>query len=200
MIYQIIRRWLPLAFLATALCGLVYVAVQQSLRQGGYDPQIQMAEDAAAQLSQSPVDIPSSSSLANIIPSGTVDISTSLAPYLVVYDGSGNPVAGNGMLDGSLPGLPAGVFASVAVHGEDRFTWQPRPDVREAVVVVPVVTTSPNSFNGFIMAARSLREVEVRTESVGLESLAVWLFSLVGLLILEIIFAKVTSKTTKERR
>jgi hypothetical protein len=47
---NILRHWLPLAAVTTLLCGLVYLAVQQSLRQGANDPQIQMAEDAAAAL------------------------------------------------------------------------------------------------------------------------------------------------------
>ena len=36
----------------TVLSGLVYVAVQQSYRQTANDPQIEMAEDAAAQLEE----------------------------------------------------------------------------------------------------------------------------------------------------
>jgi hypothetical protein len=51
-IWDILRHWLPLAALTTALCGLVYLAVQQALRQAANDPQIQMAEDAAYILSQ----------------------------------------------------------------------------------------------------------------------------------------------------
>jgi hypothetical protein len=41
-------RWLPLAVAITILAGLVYATVQQSLRQGANDPQIQLAEDTAA--------------------------------------------------------------------------------------------------------------------------------------------------------
>ena len=40
---NILRHWFPLAVVATAFCGLVYVAVQQELRQNANDPQIQMA-------------------------------------------------------------------------------------------------------------------------------------------------------------
>lgn len=200
MIYKIIRRWISLAFLATALCGLVYLAVQQSLRQGANDPQIQMAEDAAAQLIQSPVDIGTSSTLGDIIPAGTVNINESLAPYLVVYDASGNPVAGNGILDGALPNLPSGVFSYVTTYGEDRFTWQPAPGIRQAVVVVPVAESSPNVFNGFTMAGRSLREVEIREENAQFETATVWLFTLGGLLALEIVFAMIEAGWKKKKK
>ena len=50
----VIRRalafFLPVAVLATLCCGLVYGAVQQDLRMGANDPQLQLAEDAARAL------------------------------------------------------------------------------------------------------------------------------------------------------
>ncbi len=187
MIYKIIRRFIPLAFLATALCGLVYLAVQQAERQGANDPQIQMAEDAAAQLA-------TGTSTIGIIPATPVDINTSLAPYIVIYDASGNPIAGNGILDGTLPNLPAGVFNYAANAGEDRFTWQPRSDIRQAVVVVP----AGDSSGGFVMAGRSLREVEIREDHTQAETAAAWLFSIGGLLILEVIFAFIEATWRKK--
>ena len=48
IVKNIIRHWLPLAVLTFAFCGLVYLAVQQDLRIGANDPQIQMAEDIAS--------------------------------------------------------------------------------------------------------------------------------------------------------
>jgi len=161
---------------------LVYLAVQQSLRQGANDPQIQMAEDAATQLQ-------TSTSTENVIPSGVVNINQSLAPYLVIYDAAGNPIAGNGLLNGMLPGLPAGVFSYTRANGEDRFTWQPAAEIRQAVVIVEV----PNGDGEFAMAARSLREVEVREKHAGLEAGVACLFAIGVLLLLEIVFAVIES-------
>ena len=48
IIFEIIKKWLPLAIATAGLCALVYLTEQQSLRMGANDPQIQMAEDAAA--------------------------------------------------------------------------------------------------------------------------------------------------------
>ncbi|HVO28983.1 MAG TPA: hypothetical protein VMT81_03305 [Candidatus Paceibacterota bacterium] len=166
MIIAFLRRFVPLAFLATAMCGLVYLAVQQDMRQGANDPQVQMAEDAAAGAA---------------IPTSTVDINESLAPYLVLYDASGDPVAGNGLLDGALPRLPAGVFAYASQHGEDHVTWQPRPGIRQAIVVVQTAS-------GYAMAGRSLREVEAREDKLGFQALAVWLCTMIGLVILELLY------------
>lgn len=174
MIFTITRRFLPLAFIATVLCGLVYLAVQQSLRHGANDPQIQMAEDAAAELGMG-------ISTQAVVPSGTVDVTQSLAPYLVIFDDSGHPIAGNGILEGALLHLPSGVFDYVRNVGEDRFTWQPRPDVRSAVVLVRVHKSS----TGFVMVGRSLREVEIREDQAELEAAAAWIFLIIGIFILE---------------
>jgi len=47
---RIARTWIPLAFVATVLCGFVYGGIQQVYRNAADDPQIQMAEVAAAAL------------------------------------------------------------------------------------------------------------------------------------------------------
>ncbi len=47
-ILNILKAWLPIAVVTIGLCGLAYLTVQQSLRQGANDPQIQMADDTAA--------------------------------------------------------------------------------------------------------------------------------------------------------
>src|SRR5438445_588354 len=78
--------WLPLAFCLTVLAGLVYVTVQQNFRQGANDPQIQMAEDAAAQLQ-------GGAQAQAVVGAGKVDISRSLAPFLIVYDATGQQLA-----------------------------------------------------------------------------------------------------------
>ena len=72
---RVIRRalnvWVPIAVALTGLCGVVYGSVQQDLRQGANDPQIQMAEDAAASLAAGAV--PNS-----VVPTSQVELSSSL--------------------------------------------------------------------------------------------------------------------------
>src|SRR5271154_1856176 len=113
---RILKRWYPLAFAVTVVCALAYAAVQQDYRQSANDPQIQMAEDAAAALA-------SGTAAQTLVPSDTVNIGTSLAPYLVFYSASGTPVMGNGLLNGALPNLPQGLFTYTAGAGEDHVTW-----------------------------------------------------------------------------
>jgi hypothetical protein len=85
-IFQIFKRWLPLAIATAGLCALVYLTVQQSLRMGANDPQIQMAEDAASNLT-------GDASVESVVPSEKVDLANSLAPFLVIFDNSGNVLA-----------------------------------------------------------------------------------------------------------
>lgn len=152
---NILRHWLPLVVVIVLLCGLVYLTVQQSLRMGANDPQIQMAEDAATTLAAGGTPV-------SILPTTQQDISTSLAPFLVVYSDTGEPLASSGLLNGAAPLLPAGVFDYTRLKGEDRVSWQPESGVRVAAVVVAYGGSHP----GFVLAGRSLREVEIRESQV----------------------------------
>jgi hypothetical protein len=157
---EVLRFFIPLALTGALLVLVTYAVGQQILRQGANEPQLGMAEDLAGTLADSPAG-PST-----LIPS--VDIGVSLSPYLVIYDAYGTPVTGTGTLHGALPTLPAGVFDVVRGKGQDRITWQPESDVREAVVVVPV----SGGAGGFVMGGRSLSYIEAEVDQLGLLCLA----------------------------
>jgi len=150
-IAKIVKRWLPIAILATAMSGLAYGLAQQVLRQSANDPQVQMAEDAAAALA-------AGAAVSEVMPATQVDIGASLAPFLIIYNESGQILAASGALHGQRPVLPKGVLDYTRSRGEDRVTWQPEAAVRMAAVVVHYGGQNP----GFVLAARSLREVEQR--------------------------------------
>lgn len=144
------RRFLaffvPTASIGLLACLVIAVVVQQDVRQGADDPQHQMAEDAVARLEAG---VPP----ATLVDGPTVDLAASLAPFLAIYDSAGNVVATNGRLDGNAPVPPHGVLSTAAQTGVDRVTWQPRPRVRMAIVVLPWA-------GGTVLAGRSLRRVE----------------------------------------
>ncbi len=164
--------WLPLLVVLTGTFLFGSWAVQQTYREGLDDPQIQMAEDAAQQLSQG-------AEPASVVPTGaSVDMSASLLPWLAVYDASGTPLASSGLLDGALPELPPGTFdvrtwnRPVISHhlnrspmGENRISWQPRyanapgGEVRQAVVLVHYDSSTGG---GYVAAGRNMRVVEMR--------------------------------------
>jgi hypothetical protein len=168
--------WLLCASLViTALCLLVYGTVQQNIRQSANDPQIQIAEDASYDLAHGEVP-------ADIVPHGTipVEMSRSLAPFIMIIDSNGSALESSVTLSGQMPAVPAGVLAYVLAHGEDRITWQPQEGVRVAAVVTSF--TLPNGTSGFVLAGRSLREVEIREAHIGNIVLAAWAVLMIGLI------------------
>lgn len=164
----ILKYWLLMAAIVTGLSGLLYAAVQQDLRQSANDPQIQMAEDTAAKLADG-------QQVQNVVPTEKVDIANSLAPYIIIFDATGKPIASSVQLDGQTPTVPSGVFDYVRQNGEDRITWQPQSGVRSAIVVTQFKGPNP----GFVLAGRSLREVEIREDNIMHLILLGWLAILI---------------------
>jgi hypothetical protein len=167
---------LPILAAVTILSGLVYLAVQQDIRIGGNDPQIQLAEDAATSIGNG-----TTPQLA--IPSSKVNVDKSLAPFMIIYDDKGNVLASSALLDGKTPALPSGVFESVRASGEARFTWQPQVGVRLA----SVVTRFSQRAKGFVLAGRNMREIEKREDQLLLQVEAGWLAAMVAVLLIPIL-------------
>jgi hypothetical protein len=179
IIRSILKYWLPLAAVLTAVFAFIYLSVQQDMRMGLNDPQIQMAEDAANALtSNQPVE--------SILPANglKVDLAKSLAPYLIIYDASGSPVASGAVLNNQVPVPPAGVFDYTRQHNEDRVSWQPAPDVRSAAVIVAV----NGGEGGFVLAGRGMREVEIRESQLTNMTMLGWMASLVVTLVMVVFF------------
>ena len=163
----IFRAWLPLAVAITGVCGLAYLTSQQMLRQGANDPQLQIAQEWAARLSQGA----GTDAISN---SGVVDIGSAPTTFVAAYDDAGKLVTSTARLHGATPGLPPGVLEYARSHGENRVTWQPEPGVRIALVVEHYGGVAP----GFVAAGRSLRETERRDGQMMLLGLAAWLATL----------------------
>jgi hypothetical protein len=150
LLRQALFIFLPVAGAATVLILLVYAAGQQSLRKNANDPQVQIAEDAATRLD--------GGTQANaVLPAQSVDLGRSLAPFVIVFGRDGTQLASSARLDGVSPQPPSGVL-SAAKRSE--ITWAPRPDVREAAVIVPYR-------DGHVLSGRSLRLVEQREDALG---------------------------------
>jgi hypothetical protein len=156
--------WVPLAVAVTGVSAAVYGVVQQDLRQGANDPQIEMAEDAAARLD-------GGAAPAAILPTEPVELSSSLRPYVMVFDRSRELVASSATLNTQPPPFPPSVFDNLGGKGQDRITWQPAPGVRSATVV-------QSWRGGFVVVGRSLRLVEERENQVLLLAALVWLTTL----------------------
>jgi hypothetical protein len=160
-IASVARIWFALAVAWTLAAGAVVLVQHQVLRSGVDAPQVQMAEDAARALAGG------ADALSVLPPGAAVPIETSLAPWLAVYDSGGAPLASSARYRAGAPMLPSGVFDFARTHHGHRLSWQPRPGVRQALVIVPLAR------GGFVVAGRSLREVEAgKRQVLGLMSLA----------------------------
>jgi hypothetical protein len=176
---RIFRYWLVIAIVASGLAGLLYIAVQQAIRSAANDPQIQLAEDAATALDNG-------GTIQSVVPAREVDIATSLAPYIIVFNTNGKPVASSAQLNGQVPTIPPGVFDFVRQNGEDKITWQPQPGVRSAIVVVQFHGPT----GGFVLAGRSLREVEQREDNL----LRIDWLGLIGILVVSFLVTLLLSR------
>ncbi|MFI5271121.1 MAG: hypothetical protein ACHQT9_03700 [Candidatus Saccharimonadales bacterium] len=137
--------WYGAAAILFVIFGTIYIVVQQVQRNDANYPQIQIAEDTAARLNQGA----KPPSLTN----GKVDIKTSLAPFTIIYDKSGNIVSGEGYLDGSVAEAPFGILKNAENHPYHWISWQPEGDVR-----IAAVTVSANKY--YVLSGRNLKEVE----------------------------------------
>ncbi len=190
--------WLYAAVPITALCVGIYCAGQQMYRQLANDPQIQLAEDGAARLNGG--EMPAALVERGVPP---IDIGSSLSPWIAVYDSAGTVLEASAVFDNAPPKLPAGVFDTtnasaqvddpIWIKGEYKVTWQPRADVRQAVVVVQ---TKDKKY--FVAAGRSLRLSEERTQLLGGSMIFGWFVTLVGLLVVLLGYGYVSGRTQKD--
>ncbi len=155
-----LEAWLIGVVVATITLGTVYVVAQQLDRQAADQAGAQLASQVASELSTG------SSATIDALP--RVDLAASLAAFVVVYDGSGHPISGNGYLDGQLAAPPSGVISTAASDGSNHVTWQPRPGLRFATVEV-------RSGDRIVMGAQSLIPTEQRTDRLGLLVALAWL-------------------------
>lgn len=161
--------WIGIAaVLISILFASIYLVAQQTLRQNANDPQIQLAEDNAASFTRG-------STPSIIGDANKTDIANSLAPFLMIYDNNRQLVVASAVLDGNTPVLPPGVLSNTSETRENRLTWQPRGGVRIAAVVVKYK-------NGYILAGRSLREVEIRENDALYMVMIGWLISMLFLI------------------
>ncbi len=171
--------FLPVAVAATLGCGLVYLSGQQILRAGANDPQIQLAEDAARALD-------AGAAPASVLGTGAqepLDVSTSLAPFVVVFDTAGQVLAADGQLDGRDPIPPPGVLGHARQASPNIVTWQPRPGLR-------IASATAAWTGGTVLAGRSLREAEARADALLAITGAAWVVLLVGIAISSLVAAR----------
>jgi hypothetical protein len=154
------KTFLNLVFglvLVTLIFLTIYACSQQVLRISANSPQIQMAEDTAGALMNG-------AAPADFMPASRqpFDMSQTLAPFTMIFDRGGTLLESSAILSGEAVVPPVGTFDYAKVHGEDRFTWQPKVGERFAVVLKYYGGNRP----GFVLVGRSLREVEKQEDNL----------------------------------
>ncbi|MFA6459341.1 MAG: hypothetical protein WCV79_03025 [Candidatus Paceibacterota bacterium] len=174
---RVFVSWLPVAIAVTIALGTVYAAVQQNYRESANDPQIQLAEDISAMLrgGLEPKE------LAGSIP--PVDIANSLATFVMVFDAQGKASFSSGFIGSSSPALPEGVLSSTRSLGINDITWELPSGERFAAVVK--YWKGSSSGEGFVLAARSLREIEEREFRLELIVGIGWIMAMILTLVAE---------------
>lgn len=140
-------RWLMPIVVTTIIFGTIYVVTQQLDRLSANDAPLRLASQVAAELR--------GGQSTTLSAQPHVDLSRSLAPFVVVEDAQGSATAGSGFLRGSLVSLPTGVLANAAKNGRDNVTWQPEHGLRFATVTL-------KAGNQFVTAGQSLAPSEDR--------------------------------------
>jgi len=174
-----------LSGIASGIALALYAIPQHVLRSGANDPQIQLATDASARLE-------AGTALAEAVPTGDVDMARSLAPFVIAYDDQGRPLASQAKLNGGVPIPPSGVFDYVRQHGEERVSWQPILGTTRGVRIAAVVERVSGAHPGFVLAGRSLREVEVREGWVRIMAGLTWLGMLALIAIGTLVYGRLT--------
>jgi hypothetical protein len=158
--------WLPRVasiIVATILFGTIYVVALQLDRLSANDAPLRLASQVAAELREG--------QMTTLKAQPHVDLSRSLAAFVVVEDAQGQPTGGSGFLRGSLVSLPTGVLANAAKSGQDDVTWQPASGLRFATVTLKVG-------DQFVSAGQSLGPSEARDATVQLLVGLSWLVAM----------------------
>lgn len=146
-----LATWLPIAAAIACIYGIMFLSIQQYVRLSANELPMQFAEDVRIKLQHG---IPPGQVVAGL---PQVDMERSLSTFVAVCDSHGTVVAGTGTLNSKYPAPPMGALDASLRRGESRITWMPQRGLRFATVILPL-----NSGTGFVLAGRSLREVEMR--------------------------------------
>lgn len=137
-----------------------FIVYQFALKQPANHPQVEVAAAAVSRLN-------AGADPASVVPANQVEIG-SPDLYVMVLDSNQTVLATSAHLNGETVVPPAGVFAYVRDHGDDRITWQPAPGVRSAIVV--------EAFRGgFVVAGRTLSDSETLEGPLVRIAIVAWL-------------------------
>ncbi len=140
-------RLLSILTIVTIVFGTMYALIQQQNRVQANDIPTMLAQETVNSLADG-----------GSIPEGyfgRMNVLKTSAPFVMIYDKKGVPIAGSGYLAGKIAELPAGVIKHAKPGKNHAVTWAPVKDKRFATV-----TVASDSY--YVVAAQSLTNVESR--------------------------------------
>jgi hypothetical protein len=161
--FRRIAPWIGYVAILVVVFSAIQATIQQSVRNDANSPQIQIAQDMASALDDG--------KRPDTLVSGKVDMSKSLATFVNIYDVSGNLVIGSGYVGDQIPTAPIGILSSSSGKDYNAATWQPSDGVR-----VAAVTVAAEKY--YVLAGRSLKEVEKNIANAFQISLAAGVISM----------------------
>ena len=164
-ISRTIRAYLVVLIVITCIFGAIYVSVQQNYRQSANDPQIQLSEDIARELSIGLIPL--------YPPYLQTNVQKSLSAFVIVYNEDLQVITSTADIS-NIQNPPKGVFDFAKTHEQNRLTWQPNSNLRLATVV----THFSGKTSGYVLATRSLLEVEKRVDQLTEYLAAAWMVTL----------------------
>ena len=162
------RWWVVAAAAVTLVAGLTYVVAQQVGRRAADDVPRAVVEQWVARLGQG-------DSTDGIAAAPTVDLTSQASPFTIVYDASHRILASSATVHGGPPNIPAGLLDVAVANQGNHVTWQPQPDVRQAIVAAPW-HSGPRT--GVVVSGIGLGPTEDRAYQTRNTVLAVWVAAL----------------------
>ncbi len=184
--YKTITIFVVLLALFTVIFGTVMIAVQQSYRTNANDPQVEVTGQVAEVMNQNvPLD-------AIVSDADQIEMDKSLSLFVMIFDKDKKLAGSSAVIDGQPPTPPDGTFEVAKKEGENRFTWEPKKGVRVAAVLKSV------GDKGYVLAGRSLKEIEMREQDLYVLILIGWIISILLALILSLLIRPHQSLTIVE--
>jgi len=165
---RIFLNGLPISLLFSLTCFLIYIIAQQVYRLSANDPQYQLAQELGNGLERGIEPQNLTKNLPN------VDLENTISPFHIIINKEGKILCTNATLSGLYPVLPSGMIQHAWEVKEEAITWQPKPGIREAAVLL----VAGKDKNYLVIAGKSLKRVAERIDVLGKQVLLGWMVSL----------------------
>lgn len=170
--YRAITIFLTLVLLISVIFVAICVSARTVFRQNANDPQVEVTDQVASIVRQGvPLD-------AIVSGAEQIDLATSKALFVVVYDGDRNLVGSSATFNGDNPQIPGDALDKAKQAEDYRFDWQPDNGLKFGLVAKAI------DDQAFVVAGRSLTEMENRAAALHLPLWIGWVAAVLVALLL----------------